>query len=153
VVLQFDLRSVRAIGVLAGVLFIAAGVNEFIVMGAVRGWRWLHGILGGLFILTGIAAIAWPGRTFVIVANIISWVLLFKGTADIVTAFATKGDDLWWVLLVAGVVEIVFAVWAASYPGNSVVFLVLWVGISALMRGITELVLAFQLRRVHAQLT
>lgn len=152
-VLQFDLRSVRAIGVLAGVLFIAAGVNEFIVMGAVRGWRWLHGILGGLFILTGIAAIAWPGRTFVIVANIISWVLLFKGTADIVTAFATKSDDLWWVLLVAGVVEIVFAVWAASYPGNAVVFLVLWVGISALMRGITELVLAFQLRRVHAQLT
>jgi uncharacterized membrane protein HdeD (DUF308 family) len=34
-----------------------------------------------------------------------------------------------------------------------VVFLVLWVGISALTRGITELVLAFQLRRVHAQLT
>lgn len=153
VVLQFDLRSVSAIGVLAGVLFIAAGVNEFVVMSAVRGWRWLHGVLGVLFILTGIGAIAWPGRTFVIVANLVAWILLFKGTADIVIAFATKGDELWWIALVVGVVEIVFAFWAAGYPGNAVVFLVLWVGISALTRGITELVLAFQLRRVHAQLT
>jgi uncharacterized membrane protein HdeD (DUF308 family) len=152
IVLQFDLRSVTAIGILTGVVFIVAGVNEFVDMAVVRGWRWLHGLMGVLFILTGIAALAWPSRTFVILANIIAWFLLFKGTFDIIIAFAMRPLELWWVQLVAGILNIVIAFWAAGYPGRSALFLVLWVGISALTRGITELVLAFQLRGLKKQL-
>jgi uncharacterized membrane protein HdeD (DUF308 family) len=151
-VLQFDLGSVTAIGLLAGIMFMVAGCNEFFVMVIVRGWRWLHGLLGVLFIITGIAAIAYPNRTFVILANIVAWFLLFKGTLDIVIAFATRGMELWWVQLVAGIVQIVIAFWAAGYPGRSAVLLVLWVGIAALMRGVTELVLSFQLRGLRKQL-
>lgn len=151
-VLQFDLRSVTGIGALAGVVFIVAGFNEFLVMFAVQGWRWLHGVLGVLFIATGVGALAWPGRTFLVIANLVAWFLIFKGTLDIVVAFANRGLELWWVQLVAGVLSIVIAFWASSYPGRSVVFLILWVGISALTRGVTELVLAFQLRSLRPQL-
>ena len=40
-------------------------------------------------------------------------------------------------------------VWAAGYPGRSASLLVVWVGIGALIRGITQLVLAFQVRKIH----
>ncbi|HEY7755811.1 MAG TPA: DUF308 domain-containing protein [Actinomycetota bacterium] len=152
-VLQFDLRSVAAIGYLAGFAFIVAGFNEFMIMTAVSGWRWLHVLLGVLFIVVGLGAIAWPDRTFFILANLLAWFLLFKGTFDIVIAFATKGQELWWVQLVVGILNIVIAFWAAGYPGRSVVLLVLWVGIASLTRGVTELVLAFQLRSVRTTMT
>jgi uncharacterized membrane protein HdeD (DUF308 family) len=54
--------------------------------------------------------------------------------------------ELWWTLLIAGVIEVVLAFWAAGYPGRATTLLVLWVGFSALTRGITEIVLAFQLK-------
>jgi uncharacterized membrane protein HdeD (DUF308 family) len=148
-VLQFDLQSALAIGWLAGFAFLVAGFNEFMIMAMVRGWRWLHALLGVLFIFTGVLAIAWPGKTFLVLANLVAWFLLFKGTFDIVVAFATKGQELWWVQLVAGILEIVIAFWAAGYPGRSAVLLVLWVGIAALMRGVTEIVLAFQMRSLR----
>ena len=50
------------------------------------------------------------------------------------------------VALAAGIVELAIGVWALGYPGRSAWLLVLWVGIGALMRGITEIVLAFKLR-------
>ena len=150
-VLQFDLVSVSAIAFLAGAAFIVAGVNEFMIVAFVSGWRWLHALLGVAFVITGILAFAWPGRTFVVIANLVAWFLLFKGTLDIILAFASRPAELWWVLLIAGVVELIIAFWAAGYPGRSAVLLVLWVGISALMRGVTEIVLAFRLRGAGRQ--
>ena len=39
--------------------------------------------------------------------------------------------------------------WASGYPGRSAALLILWVGIGALIRGVTQLVLAFQVRKLH----
>jgi uncharacterized membrane protein HdeD (DUF308 family) len=52
-------------------------------------------------------------------------------------------------MLVCGILEILLGFWAAGYPGRSVSLLLVWVGISALIRGITQLILAFQIRKVH----
>ena len=151
-VLQFDLRSVSAIGYLAGFAFIFVGFNEFMVMAAVNAWKWLHATLGVLFIVTGIATLAWPSRTFAVLVNLVAWFLLFKGTLNIIVAFATRGAELWWLWLVTGILDIVIAFWAAGYPGRSAVFLILWVGIACLTRGISEIVFAFQLKGVKSAL-
>jgi uncharacterized membrane protein HdeD (DUF308 family) len=105
-----------------------------------------------LFIATGIGAFAWPGRTFLVLANLVAWFLLFKWTLDIVVAFAMRPVDLWWVQLIAGVLNVVIAFWAAGYPGRSIVLLILWVGISGLTRGVAELALAFQLRGLRGRM-
>ena len=40
-----------AISILFGVIAIAAGIDEFLSIGAVHGgWKWLHGILGVIFV-------------------------------------------------------------------------------------------------------
>src|SRR5215203_4266330 len=150
IVFRFDATTVAAVGALIAVFVIMAGVNEFMAIGVTQGgWKWAHIILGGLFIVFGVAALFYPGRTFWTMASIMSFVLIFKGGFDIFIAFMTKGEhDLWWLQLITGIVEIALAFWAAAWFGREVILLVAFVGGWCLIRGITEIILAFQLRSV-----
>ena len=149
VLLRFNLQSVFAIGLMAGFVMIVAGVNEFMALSVVPGWKWLHAVLGVLFIITGILCFAYPGRTFVILAALFGWFLLFKGAFDVLLAVLNRrANDLWWLQLVVGALEIALAFWAAGYFAGSALLLIVWIAIGALLRGITEIVLAFTLRRL-----
>jgi uncharacterized membrane protein HdeD (DUF308 family) len=150
IVLQFDIDSVKAIALAGGIVMIVAGMNEFLALFLFRGWGWLHALLAILFVGGGLAALTWPDVTFVALARILAWYLLFKGTFDIVTSLILRGQvELWWTMLIAGAFEVLVAFWAAGYPGRATTLLVLWVGFSALLRGITEIILAFQLKGLH----
>ncbi|MEX2274562.1 MAG: DUF308 domain-containing protein [Actinomycetota bacterium] len=152
-VFQFDIASVSAIAIFTGVAFIAAGFNEFLMIPMVSGWKWLHAVMGVIFIGAGILALAWPDTTFFILASIIGWFFAFKGIFDIILAIGTRKDfELWWLRLISGVIELLIGLWAVSYPGRSMVLLILWVGISALMRGITEIIFAFELHGAGKEL-
>jgi uncharacterized membrane protein HdeD (DUF308 family) len=146
IVLRADLASVSAVAVLTGFLFIFAGVNEFIVAGLVAGWKWLHVVFGILFIIAGVFAFVRPSTTFLTLAAIIGWYLIFKGFLDVVIAFSNRELELWWLGLVVGIAEILIGFWAAGYPGRSIALLIIWVGASCLARGIGEIFLAFRLR-------
>jgi uncharacterized membrane protein HdeD (DUF308 family) len=150
VVFRFDIDSVTGIGIVIGGICIAAGVNEFIAIGASRGgWKAVRGVLGVLFAAIGILALAYPNRTFIEVASIFSFFLLIKGGFDMFTALMLRGEtDLWWVPLPIGVVEVLLAFWAAGNFGREAVLLVAWAGAGALARGVTELVLAVRLREL-----
>jgi uncharacterized membrane protein HdeD (DUF308 family) len=148
VVLRFDLTSVAAVSVLAGIVILLAGLAELFNAFTTVGWRWLHLILGAVFVITGIIAFARPGGTFAMLAAFIGWYLLFKGMLDIVLAFATKDvNDAWWLGLIVGIVEVGLGFWAAGSFGRSAALLIVFVGAIALTRGITDFVLAFELRR------
>ena len=54
--------------------------------------------------------------------------------------------DLWWLQLTAGIVEIAIAFWVAGSFREQAILLVVSVGVIALIRGITELFLAFKLK-------
>jgi uncharacterized membrane protein HdeD (DUF308 family) len=146
-ILRFEYTSVSAISILFGVVAIAAGVNEFFMLAASRGWwKILHGLLGLLFVGVGIVAFIHPGDTFAALAAVMSFFLIFKGFFDIVVSIATKDEiHVWWVQLIAGIVEVLIGFWAAGYFGRSAILLVAWVGVIALMRGITEILFAFKL--------
>ena len=147
IVLRFDLRSVTAISILAGIVILTAGLAELFNAFIAPGWRWLHAILGAVFVITGFIAFFRPGGTFAMLAAFIGWYLLFKGMLDIILAFATKdANDAWWLGLVVGIVEVGLGFWAAGSFGRSAGLLILFVGAIALTRGITDIVLAFRLR-------
>lgn len=148
IVLNFDATTVALISALVGVLLIVAGVEELMSMFVMSGWRWLHGVLGVIFVGGGIFAWAYPGETFGTLALFVGWFLLIRGTFDIGVAIATHGARLWWLGLISGVVQVVIALWAVGYPGRSAALLVLWVGIAAIMRGISDMAMGFQVRRL-----
>ena len=149
VVLRFDLRSVTAVSVLAGIVVVLAGLAELFNGLVAPGWRWLHAILGAVFVITGVIIFFHPGDTFAMLAAFVGWYLLFKGILDIFLAFATKDvNDAWWLGLIIGIVEVFLGFWAAGSFGRSVALLIVFVGAIALTRGITDIVLAFELRRL-----
>ena len=80
---------------------------------------------------------------------LVGYFLVVKGTFDFVIALATRHQsDLWWLLLIGGILEVILGLWASGYPGRWASLLILWVGIGAVIRGITQLVLSFQIRKL-----
>jgi len=151
-VLDADLDSALTIGYLVAGYLILLGVMEFVAT-AIMDWKWLHAALGVLFVLGGILALTEPFRTYSLLASLVGLFLVIKGTVDFVMALIVRHEvDLWWLLLIVGITEVLLGFWASGYPGRSATLLILWVGIGALLRGITDLITAFQIRKVHQEL-
>jgi hypothetical protein len=145
-VLQAHYGSAVAVAYIVAFWLIFAGVAEFIEVGVSEGWRWVHVVLGIVFVLGGIFALFSPFQTFMVLAALIGIFLVIKGTVDFVFALVARHDlDLWWLSLIAGIIEIALGVWALGYQGRSAALLLIWVGIGAIIRGIAEIVAAFHI--------
>lgn len=153
-VFQWDYTTVYAISILFGVVAVMAGVNElFAISVSTTGWKWIHFVLGLLFILVGIYALWNPYDTFSTLAALVGMFLLFKGVFDITVAFITKDEfELWWLQLVIGMLEIVLAFWVAGNFRKEAILLVVYVGIVALARGVSEIFVAFKLKGLRRRL-
>jgi uncharacterized membrane protein HdeD (DUF308 family) len=149
--LRFNPASVPTIGVLLGVLFLFAMVDEFFIASVRASWRWLHVIMGIIFAFGAGWSFAQPYGAFWTLASILGLLLIFRGTLDIITSTSSREvNSIWWLGLVAGFLEILLGFWASGqYLAVRGVLLLVWVGLFALFRGISEIVLAFELR--HAQ--
>lgn len=148
-ILEFNLTSVWSIVILTGVvLFVAAG-TEFGVAAIAPSLAWAHALLGVAFLAGGVVAFAWPGETFLVLAGLIGWYLLFLGTFEIIEALSSRRGDLWWLRLIAGAATIGVAFWAVHSLNRSATLLVLWVGLGALFRGLDQIFVAFEFRHVY----
>jgi uncharacterized membrane protein HdeD (DUF308 family) len=78
---------------------------------------------------------------------------MLSGVIDAVVAITTRRlNDLWWLLLIIGALQIAIGVWAIGYTDRSIALLVFWVGVTALVRGFSQLAFAFGLRQVDKDL-
>jgi uncharacterized membrane protein HdeD (DUF308 family) len=154
IVFQWNYTTVYAISFLFGVVALIAGFNEFLQIGvSTRGWKIVRGILGVIFVIVGIWALVHPHNAFATLAALIGFFFLFKGIFDLTVAFVAKGlFDLWWLQLIVGIIEILLAFWVAGDFQEKMILLVIYVGIMALARGITELFLAFKLKGLKRRL-
>jgi uncharacterized membrane protein HdeD (DUF308 family) len=154
VVLRFSETSITTVGVIIGVVFAVACVNEFMTMAVQRSWRWVHALLGILFALGAIWCFVQPEEAFWALASVLGFLLIFKGAADIIVSMMTRDyNSLWGLGLAAGVLEVLLGFWASQqyYPARAALILI-WVGFLALFRGIGEIVLAFRIRSEHKHL-
>jgi uncharacterized membrane protein HdeD (DUF308 family) len=149
-IFRFDYTTVAAVAVLFGVIALAAAMNEVLLASiSSRGWRIAHLALAALSFGVGIVSFIHPGDTFVALAALVSFYLVFRGSFDLISAFSLSRElPGWWLLVIAAISELLIGFWAAGSWNLSVVVLVAWVGAVALTRGITEIVVAFRLREV-----
>jgi uncharacterized membrane protein HdeD (DUF308 family) len=152
IVLSFTYKTVWAVVVFAAVAFIFTGIGEFVLAAVLESWQWLHALAGVLCIAAGILALVWPGQTFLVMAAIIGWFLLFRGTFNIVESLFIKDYvEQWWLVLITGILQVAIALWAVGYAGRSIAVLVVWVGAWALTEGIMNIWAAFRIRSVNRQ--
>jgi len=152
IVFRFDWTTVNAISILFGVVMIAAAVAELLAAFLDHGWwRVAQLLLALAFGVIGIVAFIHPGNTFKALAAVISFYFILKGFFHVaVSLFAWRDLDHAWLVLVLGLAELVVGFWAAGDFGHQTILLVVWVGITALTRGISEIILAFRLRGARA---
>ena len=151
---QWDYTTVYAISILFGLMSLTVGVNEFFQLTVVtRGWKFVHATLGVLFVIAGIWALVHPRAAFATISGLFAFFILVKGLYDFTVAVMTKDTfELWWLQLVVGLLEILLAFWVAGSFREQTILLVVYVGVMALTRGITELFFAFKLRGLRRRL-
>jgi uncharacterized membrane protein HdeD (DUF308 family) len=151
VVLKFNHASVITVGVLIGILFLAFAVEEFVLASLdPSGTKWLWAVFGVLLAAGGIVSLIHPRETFAGFADIIGFVFLVIGISWMVQAFAERlFNDLWWLGLVSGILMIVLAFWTSGlFFAERVYTLLIFAGIWAFVKGITDIVRAFQIRQL-----
>jgi len=155
IMLRFDYTSVSAISILFGIVMLAAAVTELIALFATHGWwRLLHLALAAAFVVLAVVSFVHPGNTFRALAAIFSFYFIIKGAFTIVWAIAFHATvDLWWLSLLVGIAELLLGFWAAGDYAQSAVLLVAWIGILALLRGLTEIFFAFAVRHEGKRLS
>jgi len=153
IIFRFNVTSVKSIGILAGIVFLCAGVLEFGMVVVVRGgwWKALNAILGVLLIVGGVMSFLHPENTFVAIASVIGFMFLFVGIFDIFVAFSDR-TGLWWIRLITGAICIGLAVWASGDFQRKAILLTVWVALFCLFRGINSYVTAFSVRSVEKEL-
>ena len=104
-------------------------------------------VLAAAFIVIGVIAFIHPGNTFKALAAVMSFYFILKGAFTMIVALATRKEaELWWVALLLGLAELLIGFWAAGDFGHRQILLIVWVGVLALLRGISSIVFAFRVR-------
>jgi uncharacterized membrane protein HdeD (DUF308 family) len=150
VILQFDQASITTVGVLVGAIFLATGFQQLMIMALVDRGKWLFGIFGVLFLICGVLSLISPENTFAALADMLGFLFLIVGVFWIIQAFAYReANELWWLGLISGILMVILAFWTAGqfYIEKQYVLLV-FAGIWSLMQGVTDLVRAFQIRKL-----
>ncbi len=148
IVLRFTTTSAATIGVLLGVVFLAAMANEFFIAYVRLRWRWAHVLMGIIFLAAAIWAFVNPIGTFWALASAIGLLLILQGGFVLITSIESRIiNSVWWLGVVAGILEIFVGFWASQQLVTvRAALLIIWVGLLALFNGINQIVLAFELK-------
>jgi uncharacterized membrane protein HdeD (DUF308 family) len=152
-VLRLDITSIAAVGVLLGVVFLVASVNE-VGLGSLMsgGWKILHYVMALIFFIGGLWSLVRPVNSFFALASVLGLILIFYGTFEIARAFSSRDvNPYWWIGLLTGILLLLLAFWVSGsdrvYALAQRSYLILfWVGFMALFKGITQIVMAFGIR-------
>lgn len=150
VILQMDIESVTTVGVIVGVMFLFTGVQQFVISTVVDGWKWLWIVFGVFFILAGIWALVNPGATTAALASSLGFLFMLVAIFWLIEALSTRSqNDLWWLGLVSSIIMFVMAVWVSrQFFFEKVAVLLIFAGIWALLQGVTDVIRAFQIRKL-----
>lgn len=153
-VLRANYTSLATVGVIVGVAFLIAAVNEGALAAVMStGWAVWHVLLAVVFVLGAVWAFARPVDTFFAIASMLGLLLLLQGVFTLTRGVALRDQSpYWWLDVVGGVLITLLGIWASSSNGvwslaGRSAFILLWVGFMAIFNGISDISLAFSLRR------
>ena len=154
VILQFDQTSVTTVGILVGILFLAAGIENLALARLDVPTRWLWAVFGVLFLVSAALSFADPTDTFAGLADMLGFLFMIVGIWWMIRAFLERAiNPLWWTGLISGVLMTGLAFWTSGqFFIHKAYVLLVFAGIWALMQGITSIMRAFAIRAAHKTL-
>jgi uncharacterized membrane protein HdeD (DUF308 family) len=151
VILQFDQASVSTVGILIGIMFIVAALQQFALAALTDHLRWLWIIFGVLFLAAGIICFINPKNTFAGIADILGALFFVVGIWWTIRAFLDRDENsMWWLGLIAGILMLILAFWTSGqFFIHKAYTLLVFAGIWALMSVVIDIVRAFQVRKLR----
>ncbi|HVO72173.1 MAG TPA: DUF308 domain-containing protein [Aggregatilineaceae bacterium] len=111
--------------------------------------RFMLGLQGVLTGLLGILVLTWPDISMnTLLLAIISFAFV-SGVIEIIAAFEFR--DFW--IGLAGLIALLFAIYAFRFPGNGALAVVVAIGIYSIIEGVILIIASFQVRKVGNALT
>ena len=110
-----------------------------------RSPNWIRAVQIGLGVLTialSIFALAFPGATYISIVWILAVVLFFVGIEEIIVGIFSPRKSRW-SSIGLGVLVLIFAGIAMSYPVAAAMTIVVFIGIAFLINGIARIVEGF----------
>jgi uncharacterized membrane protein HdeD (DUF308 family) len=154
VVLQFDHASVTTVGILVGLMFLGAGIENIALATLDVPMRWAWALFGGAFLVSAVVCFANPTDTFAGLADVLGFLFLLVGVWWMVRAFLERPiNPLWWSGLISGILMTALAFWiSGQFFIHKAYLLLVLAGIWALLQGVTNIVRAFEVRALREQL-
>ena len=154
VILQFDDASITTVGVLIGLMFLLAGFQNVVLAAVADSLRWLWALFSVLFFVSAVICFINPEETFAGMADILGFLFLMVGVWWMVQAFVERPvNPVWWLGLISGILMTCMAFWTSGqFFIQKAYVLLVFAGIWALMAGISDIVRAFTVRRLHKEL-
>jgi uncharacterized membrane protein HdeD (DUF308 family) len=154
VILQFDSASVTTVGVLVGVMFLLAAVQNLAVTTLPVKHRWVPALFSVLFLVSAVICFVDPVSTFAGLADMLGFLFLLVGVWWMTQSFLERAvNPMWWVTLISGILMTGIAFWTAGQLFSTKAYtLLVFAGIWALMQGTVDIVRAFEVRRLNKQL-
>ena len=149
-VLQFSEASAAVVGIIFGVMLFVAGLQYLVIGTLAEGYKWLWYGFGGLFVVGGVLAMFYPVETFLNLADVLGFLFVLIGAMWIVEGLVSKEvNPLWWLGFASGIVMALLGFWlGGQFLITKAYTLLVFTGAYALMKGIADIVLAFQIRRL-----
>ena len=145
--------SVNDLAIFLGVLFIVRGVFNMVSLpldGSARGWAVALGLLE---VGVGIAVVAWPDPTLLVIAAFIGWWILFSGVMTVAGSIGARRIIPYWGLFLAlGILEAVVGVWLLNRPGLTLLATVFAIGFWTIVYGIVLTAASIELKNLPERL-
>jgi len=153
-ILQFDQASINTISIILGVMFFAAGMQQFVISAIADHMKWLFILFGVFFVIAGIVCFAEPEDTFAGLADMLGFLFLIVGVFWTIQAFVEKDvNPVWWLSLLSGILMILMAFWTSGQLFIEKVYtLLVFAGVWGMMHGLSDIFRAFRVRSIRNQL-
>jgi uncharacterized membrane protein HdeD (DUF308 family) len=144
--------SVDGLAAFVGTLFIIQGAAWAITRPLDGGRRSTNLVAGLLGIVAGIVLLAWPDRGLYTLGVFVGIWVVSSGLLHIVGAIVNRHVPYWWLVLLLGVIEVPIGIWALRRPGLTLAVIVTLTGAWAVVTGIWQIVIAFEVRSLPKRL-
>ena len=151
VILSVD-WGIDSLAAFIGVLFILQGLAWLTMKPLDDGDRRTNVVAGLLGAGAGLALLVWPDKGLYLVAVFVGVWIVVSGVIHVVGAIVNRHAPHWWLVLVLGLVEIPIGIWALRRPGMTLAILITLVGIWAIVTGVWQCMIAFELRKLPSRL-
>lgn len=144
--------GVESLAAFIGTLFIIQGAAWLITRPLDGGDRTTNVVGGLLGAGAGIALLVWPDAGLYTLAAFVGIWIVVSGAVHVVGAIVNRHAPHWWIVLVLGLIEIPIGMWALRRPGLTLAVIITLTGVWAIVTGVWQCLIAFELRNLPRRL-